>query len=62
MAISPFAKKAYVLHRVADYTSLLALIEKRFLTGPDGKTQYLTLRDAIAWTPEDMFDFRTRRR
>ncbi len=57
MAISPFAKKAYVSHRVADHTSLLALIEKRFLTRPDGRTQHLTLRDANAWTLEDMFDF-----
>jgi hypothetical protein len=44
---------------VADHTSLLALIEKRFLTGPDGGTKHLTLRDANAWTLEDMFDFRT---
>jgi phospholipase C len=57
MVISPFAKKSYVSHRVADHTSMLALIEKRFLTGPDGKTQHLTLRDAHAWTLEDMFDF-----
>jgi hypothetical protein len=44
---------------VADHTSLLALIEKRFLTGPDGRTQHLTLRDANAWTLEDMFDFKS---
>jgi phospholipase C len=58
MVISPFAKPAYVSHRVADHTSLLALIEKRFLTGPDGKTQHLTARDGHAWTLEDMFDFK----
>jgi phospholipase C len=55
--ISPFAKRAYVSHRVADHTSMLALIERRFLTGPDGKTQRLTARDASAWPLEDMFDF-----
>jgi phospholipase C len=59
MVISPFARPAYVSHRIADHTSLLALIEKRFLTGPDGRTRHLTLRDAHAWTLEDMFDFRS---
>jgi phospholipase C len=59
LVVSPFAKPAYVSHRVADHTSLLALIEKRFLTGPDGKTKHLTKRDAAAWTLEDMFDFRS---
>jgi phospholipase C len=59
LVISPFARKAFVSHRVADHTSLLALIEARFLTGPDGKTLHLTARDAHAWTLEDMFDFRT---
>jgi phospholipase C len=57
MVISPFARKAYVSHRVADHSSLLALIEARFLTGPDGRTQHLTKRDAAAWTLVDMFDF-----
>jgi phospholipase C len=57
LVVSPFAKTAYVSHRVADHTSLLALVEKRFLTGPDGRTQHLTKRDAAAWTLEDMFDF-----
>ncbi len=59
MVISPFAKRAYVSHVVADHTSMLALIEKRFLTGPDGRTQHLTRRDANAWTLEDMFDFKS---
>lgn len=58
MVVSAFAKPGYVSHRVADHTSLLALIEKRFLTGPDGKTQHLTARDGHAWTLEDMFDFK----
>ncbi|MFI4974616.1 MAG: phospholipase C [Caulobacterales bacterium] len=58
MVISPFAKQAYVSHQLADHTSMLALIEKRFLTGPDGKTPHLTARDQYAWTLEDMFDFK----
>ncbi len=33
------------------------LLGKRFLTGPDGRHPHLTLRDANAWTLEDMFDF-----
>lgn len=57
MVISPFARRSYVSHHVADHTSMLALIEARFLTGPDGKTQHLTKRDAAAWTLTDMFDF-----
>ena len=57
MVISPFAKKAYVSHHVADHASLLALIEARFLTGPDGRIQHLTKRDAAAWPLTDMFDF-----
>ena len=57
MVISPFAKKAYVSHMVADHTSMLALIERRFLTGPDGITKHLTRRDQAAWDLEDMFDF-----
>jgi phospholipase C len=52
IAISPFSKPHYVLHAVADHTSILALIEKRFLGG-----QSLTARDAVANTLEDMFDF-----
>ena len=58
MVISPFARRAYVSHRIADHTSLLALIETRFLTGADGKTLHLTRRDQYAWTLEDMFDFK----
>ncbi len=54
IAISPFAKPHYVSHVIADHTSLLALIEKRFLSG-----EHLTKRDAAANTPEDMFDFAT---
>jgi hypothetical protein len=36
---------------------MLALIERRFLTGPDGITKHLTRRDQAAWDLEDMFDF-----
>lgn len=63
LAISPFSKPQYVSHTVGDHTSLLALIEKRFLnvdTDRDGDTdarQHLTLRDLHANTLEDMFDF-----
>ena len=54
VAISPFAKKKYVSHTIGDHTSVLALIEKRFL--PAGT--HLTNRDAAANTLEDMFDFK----
>jgi phospholipase C len=53
IAVSPFAKPHYVSHTVGDHTSLLALIEKRFLN-----QQPLTQRDAHADTLEDLFDFR----
>ena len=52
IVVSPFSKQQYVSHSVGDHTSLLALIEKRFL-----KDQHLTARDANADTLEDMFDF-----
>jgi phospholipase C len=58
LAISPFSKPHYVSHTVGDHTSLLALIEKRFLS-PDGGTSspHLTARDQHADTLEDLFDF-----
>jgi phospholipase C len=34
MAISAFAKPHYVSHAVSDHTSVLALIEKRFMAAP----------------------------
>jgi phospholipase C len=43
---------AYVSHTVGDHTSILALIEKRYLGG-----KHLTARDAAANDLEDMFDF-----
>lgn len=52
IAVSPFSKRHYVSHTVGDHTSILALIEKRFLGGKS-----LTLRDANANTLEDLFDF-----
>ena len=56
VAISPFSKPHYVSHVIGDHTSMLALIEKRFLT-TSGTRQHLTLRDEYANTLEDMFDF-----
>ena len=56
MAISPFSKPAYVSHTVGDHTSLLALIEKRFLNN-GGSPVHLTKRDQSAHTLEDLFDF-----
>jgi phospholipase C len=68
MAVSPFSKPHYVSHTVGDHASILAFIEKRFLsTGTsDGRgdqdneevtRQFLTLRDKHAHTLEDLFDF-----
>jgi len=65
LAVSPFAKRHYVSHRVTDHTSIIALIERRFLTpDPDAidvadRTPHLTARDAHADTLEDLFDFET---
>jgi phospholipase C len=52
VAVSPFAKSAYVSHVVGDHTSILALIENRFTPG-----QHLTNRDAAANDLQDLFDF-----
>jgi phospholipase C len=52
IAVSLFAKPHYVSHAVGDHTSLLALLEKRFLD-----EQHLTGRDAHADTLEELFDF-----
>jgi phospholipase C len=60
VAISPFSKPHYVSHTIGDHTSLLALIEKRFLStaGNYGTTPaHMTLRDRYANTLESMFDF-----
>jgi phospholipase C len=52
IAVSPFARPHYVSHVPNDQTSILALIEKRFLGD-----QHLTARDSGATSLEDMFDF-----
>jgi phospholipase C len=61
IAVSPFSKRHYVSHTVGDHTSLLAFIEKRFMSTPnntDASThQHLTKRDQFANPLEDMFDF-----
>ena len=56
IAISPFSKPGYVSHTIADHTSLMAFIEKRFLT-INGQTLHLTKRDQNAKLVDDMFDF-----
>jgi phospholipase C len=56
VAISPFSKPRYVSHTIGDHTSMLALIEKRFLSS-GANTEHLTLRDQYASPLEDMFDF-----
>ncbi|MCU1295960.1 MAG: hypothetical protein JWO91_238 [Acidobacteriaceae bacterium] len=56
IAISPFSKPGYISHTAADHTSLLAFIEKRFLT-INGQTLHLTSRDQHANGIEGMFDF-----
>ena len=56
IAVSPFAKSQHVSHTVADHTSMLAFIEKRFLNSR-GERAHLTARDLHAHTLEDMFDF-----
>lgn len=58
IAVSPFSKANYVSHTVTDHTSILALIEKRFLDS-SGTPASMTNRDKDANTAEDMFDFTT---
>jgi phospholipase C len=66
IAVSPFSKPHYVSHTIGDHTSMLALIEKRFMGGMkddereddrDRPHPALTARDANADPLEDMFDF-----
>jgi phospholipase C len=57
IAVSPFSKPSYVSHTTGDDTSLLAMIEKRFLSSSIGTTVYLTRRDHDANDLEGMFDF-----
>jgi phospholipase C len=56
IAVSPFSKPHYVSHTVTDHTSILALIEKRFLAS-SGTPASLTDRDKYADPAEDMFHF-----
>ncbi len=51
IVISPFAKKNYVSHTVADTTAVLKLIETRFGVAP------LTARDAAQFDMTEFFDF-----
>jgi phospholipase C len=61
VAVSPFSRPRFVSHEVADHTSMLAFIEKRFLSSGDGDDDegrlHLTKRDQHASTLEDLFDF-----
>jgi phospholipase C len=51
IVISPFSKKNYVSHTVADYTAILKLIETRF------NISNLTARDAAQMDMTEFFDF-----
>lgn len=51
IVVSPFAKKNYVSHTVADYTAILKLIEVRF------QVPSLTQRDAAQMDMTEFFDF-----
>ncbi|HWR17462.1 MAG TPA: alkaline phosphatase family protein [Terriglobales bacterium] len=53
MVISPFAKKNYVSHTVADFTAILKLIQTRF------GLPNLSRRDAAQITMTEFFDFDT---
>ncbi|HKC71162.1 MAG TPA: alkaline phosphatase family protein, partial [Terriglobales bacterium] len=51
IVISPYAKKHYVSHTVADYTAMLKFIETRF------NLPSLTARDAAQMDMTEFFDF-----
>jgi len=51
IVISPFSKKNYVSHTVADYTAWLKLVETRF------NLPSLTKRDAAQMDMTEFFDF-----
>jgi phospholipase C len=59
IAVSAFAKPQYVSHTLGDHTSLVALVEKRFMprVHRGRHPPALTSRDRRANTLEDMFDF-----
>ena len=52
LVVSPFTKKNYVSHTVADYTAILKLIETRFSLPP------LSKRDAAQMDMTEFFDFK----
>jgi phospholipase C len=51
LVVSPFTKKNFVSHTVADYTAILKLIETRFGLSP------LTKRDTVQMDMTEFFDF-----
>jgi phospholipase C len=55
IVVSPWGQPRYVSHRVADLTSILAFIERKWNLPP------MTRRDAAAWELADMFDVTTPR-
>jgi phospholipase C len=64
LAISPFSKPQYVSHTVGDHTSILAFVERAFLSDAandehtgDRERPHLTRRDQFASPLEDLFDF-----
>ena len=64
LAISPFSKPHYVSHMVGDHTSILAFIEKAFLSSGAASDDdhhaahpHLTKRDEFANSLEELFDF-----
>jgi phospholipase C len=50
IVVSPWGQPGYVSHKVADHTSILAFLERKWNLPP------LTRRDAAAWDLSDMFD------
>jgi phospholipase C len=50
IVVSPWGQPRYVSHKVADHTSILAFLERKWNLPP------LTRRDAAAWDLSDMFD------
>ena len=60
IVISPWARPNFVSHTTRDYTSILRLIEDRFVapaTLPAGVNPWLTLRDKNADNMMEFFDF-----
>jgi phospholipase C len=51
VVVSPFSKKNYVSHTIADYTAWLKFVETRFGLSP------LTQRDAVQMDMTEFFDF-----